>query len=224
MQVKASLFSLFGRVGRLGAISSVTESEIVGELLTRNYTTGQVTEPVTPTITRAEAIRYAVNKGLDSYGRPRNAVTLTYLPTLDFNTIVNFCTTWANWYLSGTQKAESYYMSGLGGLRGRNLRGLGEFVPGVLPGLEPAPAPGQSGWALLITFLGTAITTYGQYLLAKQQMANAGYSLNPLTSAQYSAYSQLHPYEPAPKEGTPTWVWVAGGVAAVYLLTQRKTA
>ena len=107
------------------------------------------------------------------------------------------------------------------------MRGLGilpedtTFNPSAW--IPANPQPGTSGWALLVTLLGTAITTYGQYLLAKQYMASTGYTLNPLTSGQYSAYTPLHPYEPEPK-GTPQWVWIAGGLAAVYLLTQRKTA
>ena len=233
MKVAASLFSLFGGVGRLAAVSPVTQGEIVGELLTRNYTTGEITTPVEPTITRAEAIKYAVNKGLDSYGRPRNAVTLTYLPTMDFNTIVNFCTTWANWYLSGTQKAESYYMSGLRGLRGRNMRGLGDvFTPGP-------PEPGFSGWGLLLTLLGQGVITYGNYLMYKQTMQSQGYSFPAMTPTSKEGYiqqiMQANPnltyqqamdiaYPGQKQEGTPQWVWIAGGLAAVYLLTQRKTA
>jgi len=231
MEIKTSLFSLFGRVGRLGAVSPITNAEIVGELLTRNYTTGEITTPVEATITRAEAIKYAVNKGLDSYGRPRNAVSLTYLPSLDFNTIVNFCTVWANWYLSGTQKAESYYMSGLRGLRGRNMRGLGDVFT------EGPPEPGYSGWGVLLSLIAEGVGSYADYLLKKQAMAEAGWGFPAQTTGSDAQFRQMlyarglttaqindimNPYQP--KEGTPTWVWVAGGVAAVYLLTQRKTA
>ena len=230
MKVAASLFSSFGRIG---AISPITQSEIAQELYYRNYTTGQATEPVPTTITRADAIKFAVNKGLDASGLPRQAATLTYLDVMTISNLISFCTTWANWYLDGTQTPASSVM-GLRGLRVRNMRGLGDTLT------EGPPEPGFSGWGLLLTLLGQGVITYGNYLMYKQTMQSQGYSFPAMTATSKESYvqqiMQANPnltYQQAmdiaypgqvEKEGTPTWVWVAGGVAALYLLTQRKTA
>jgi len=230
MKVAASLFSSFGRIG---AISPITQSEIAQELYYRNYTTGQATEPVPTTITRADAIKFAVNKGLDASGLPRQAATLTYLDVLTISNLISYCTTWANWYLNGTQTPASSVM-GLRGLRGGNMRGLGDTLT------EGPPEPGFSGWGLLLTLLGQGVITYGNYLMYKQTMQSQGYSFPAMTATSKESYvqqiMQANPnltYQQAmdiaypgqvEKEGTPTWVWVAGGVAALYLLTQRKTA
>jgi len=232
MKVAASLFSLFGGVGRLGAVSPITQGEIAQEISYRNYTTGQATEPVPTTITRADAIKFAVNRGLDSSGLPRKATTLTYLDVITMSNLISFCTTWANWYLAGTQTPDSSVM-GLRGLRGRNRRGLGDvFTPGP-------PEPGFSGWGLLLTLLGQGVITYGNYLMYKQTMQSQGYSFPAMTATSKESYvqqiMQANPnltyqqamdiaYPGRAKEGTPQWVWIAGGLAAVYLLTQRKTA
>jgi hypothetical protein len=122
---------------------------------------------------------------------------------------------------------------GLRGLRGRNRRGLG-----VAFTLGP-PEPGFSGWGLLLTLLGQGVITYGNYLMYKQTMQNQGYSFPAMTPTSKEGYiqqiMQANPnltyqqamdiaYPGQAKEGTPQWVWIAGGLAAVYLLTQRKTA
>ena len=243
MKVAASLFSLFGRVGRLGAISPITQGEIAQEISYRNYTTGQATEPVPTTITRADAIKYAVNKGLDSSGLARQASTLTYLDVMQMSTLISFCTTWANWYLAGTQTPASSVM-GLRGIRGRNMRGLGvlpedtTFNPDAW--IPASPQPGFSGWGLLLTLVGQGVISYGNYLLAKQAFLDRGYSMNTTASGMTQeqliqqimvnnpslSYQQARDmvYGGGAKEGTPQWVWIAGGLAAVYLLTQRKTA
>jgi len=232
MKVAASLFSLFGGVRGLGAVTPITQGEIAQEISYRNYTTGQATEPVPTTITRADAIKFAVNKGLDSSGLPRRAPTLTYIDVMQMSTLISFCTTWANWYLEGTQTPASSVM-GLRGLRGRNMRGLGEvFTPGP-------PELGFSGWGLLLTLLGQGVITYGNYLMYKQTMQQQGYSFPAMTPTSKEGYvqqiMQANPnltyqqamdiaYPGQKQEGTPQWVWIAGGLAAVYLLTQRKTA
>lgn len=232
MKVAASLFSLFGR---LGAVTPIDSGEIALELVNRGYYGGvaQVTPPVT-TITRSEAIKYAVNKGLDSKGLARTASKITYIDVVEYSTLISFCTTWANWYLQGTQTPASSVMGlrGLRGLRGRGLRGLGDtFTEG--------PEPGFSGWGLLLTLLGQGVITYGNYLMYKQTMQSQGYTfpaMSPTTKESYVqqimranpnlTYQQAMDiaYPGQVKEGTPIWVWVAGGVAALYLLMQRKTA
>ena len=241
MKVAASLFSLFGRVGRLGAVSPITQGEIAQEISYRNYTTGQATEPVPTTITRADAIKYAVNKGLDSSGLPRKATTLTYIDVMQMSTLISFCTTWANWYLEGTQTPASSVM-GLRGLRGRNMRGLGGYVEDTAfnpdAWIPVNTEPGFSGWGLLLTLIGQGVIKYGDYLLAKQAFLDRGYNMNTASSglsqdqliqalmAKGMSYAEARNivYGGGVKEGTPTWVWIAGGLAAVYLLTQRKTA
>jgi hypothetical protein len=232
MKIAASLFSLFGGIRRLGAVTPITQGEIAQEIGSRNYIGG--TEDVVPptTITRSNAIIYAVNRALDSAGLPRRASTLTYIEIVTFSNIIVNATTWANWYLTGTQTPGSNVM-GLRGLRGRNMRGLGDvFTPGP-------PEPGFSGWGLLLTLLGQGVITYGNYLMYKQTMQQQGYSFPAMTPTSKEGYiqqiMQANPnltyqqamdiaYPGQKQEGTPTWVWVAGGVAAVYLLTQRKTA
>ena len=237
MKVAASLFSLFGRVGRLGAVSPITQGEIAQEISYRNYTTGQATEPVPTTITRADAIKYAVNKGLDSSGLPRKATTLTYIDVMQMSTLISFCTTWANWYLEGTQTPVSSVM-GLRGLN-RNMRGLGAIPIYSWEGsIPPPPEPGWNGWGLLLDLVGQGLIKYGDYLLARQAFLDRGYNMNTASSglsqdqliqalmAKGMSYAEARNivYGGGVKEGTPTWVWIAGGLAAVYLLTQRKTA
>ena len=245
MKVAASLFSLFGgvrRVGRIGAISPITQSEIAQELYYRNYTTGQAAEPVPTTITRADAIKFAVNKGLDASGLPRQAATLTYLDVLTISNLISYCTTWANWYLDGTQTPVSNVM-GLRGLN-RNMRGFGTYIEDTTfdpdAWIPVNKEPGFSGWGLLLTLIGQGVIKYGDYLLAKQAFLDRGYDMNTASSGMTQeqliqqimiknptlTYSQARNmvYGGGVKEGTPQWVWIAGGLAAVYLLTQRKTA
>jgi hypothetical protein len=96
----------------------------------------------------------------------------------------------------------------------------------------------------LLTLVGQGVVTYGNYLLAKQAFEAKGYSVNPAGSglSQEQLVQNLMMANPALSyqqarnivygsqggsgltSGTPQWVWIAGGVAAVYLLTQRKTA
>lgn len=232
MEIKTSLFSLFGGTRRLGAVTPITQGEIAQEIAYRNYTTGQATDPVPITTTRADAIKYAVNKGLDSSGLPRKATTLTYLDVMTMSNLISFCTAYANYYLEGTRIPDSSVM-GLRGLRGRNMWFLGEvFTTGP-------PEPGFSGWGLLLTLLGQGVITYGNYLMYKQTMQQQGYSFPAMTPTSKEDYIQqimkVNPnltyqqamdiaYPGQKQEGTPQWVWIAGGLAAVYLLTQRKTA
>ena len=243
MEIKTSLFSLFGKVGRLGATSPITQGEIAQEISYRNYTTGEATEPVPVTITRVDAIKFAVNKGLDAWNLPRKATALTYLSVVTISELISYCTIWANWYLAGTQTPASSVM-GLRGIRGRNMRGLGvlpedtTFNPDAW--IPASPQPGFSGWGLLLTLVGQGVISYGNYLLAKQAFLDRGYSMNTTASGMTQeqliqqimvnnpslSYQQARDmvYGGGAKEGTPQWVWIAGGVAAVYLLTQRKTA
>ena len=164
---------------------------------------------------------------------PRKATALTYLDVITMSNLISFCTTWANWYLAGTQTPDSSVMGlrGLRGLRGRNRRGLGDVFT------EGPPEPGYSGWGVLLSLIAEGVGSYADYLLKKQAMAEAGWGFPAQTTGSDAQFRQMlyarglttaqindimNPYQP--KEGTPTWVWVAGGVAAVYLLTQRKTA
>lgn len=222
---------------RLSAVTPISESEIAQELYYRNYSTGQVTTPPPVTISRADAIKAGVNKALDSRGMARKASSMTYIDVIVYSNIIAEAKSWANAYLDGSQTPSSSLLSGIGGLgmrkvlRGvwdmKGLRGLNQVYDPNAPGYDPSqivqpPAQqGVSGWWILASLVGTAIQSYAQYQMTKNYMQSAGYAFP--SQGYYTYQQQLAPYEPPPKETTPVWVWGALGVAALYVLTQRKT-
>lgn len=215
----------------LSAVTPISESEIAQQLYSQNYSTGTVSPPPV-TITRADAIRAGVNKALDNRGMARKPSQMTYLDVIVYSNLVAEAKSWANAYLDGSQTPSSSLLSGIGGfgmrkvLRGvwgmkglSNVSNLGaEYEPSLV---VPTPTQqGISGWWILASLIGTAVTSYAQYQMTKNYMASQGYSFP--ASGYYSYQQQLAPYEPPPKETTPVWVWGALGVAALYVLTQKR--
>jgi len=228
------------KVVSLGQVNPISESEIAMELYNRNYTTGSVSQQPTTTPTRQECITAAVNKGLDYYGYPRKASTLTYIDVITYSNLIAYCKEWANKYLTGQATISASVISGLGGNMARRVKlglsGLGQTTTLAVT-IPPAPQAGFSGWGLLLTLVGQGLITYGNYLMYKQMMTQQGYSFPPLQPGVYEYYGQqLHSIDPKltqqqideilrpyqPKQETPTWVWVAGGVMVLYLLMQRQ--
>lgn len=234
----------------LAAVTPISESEIATELYSRNYTTGQAPPPAT--ISRADAIKYGVNKALDTYGYARKATSLTYIEVVTYSNIVAYAKTWANYYLEGTQTPASNVMglrSVKGGLWGLNNNEafyrfgkarLGRSRLGRLgqTAIPPPTQPGISGWGILLTLVGQGLITYGNYLTYKNTMVQQGYTFPQVTGSTYDYYKQqlyqinpnltqqqidqiLSPYGKQQSE-TPTWVWVALGLGAVYVMTQRR--
>lgn len=228
----------------VGLVSPISESEIAQELVYRNYTTGQA--PVAPpvSISRSDAIKAGVNRALDARGMARKASTVTYLDVMTISYIIQDAKNYANAYLDGSQTPSANLLSGIRGFGmkivrkfpGFILRGIGQTT---LPPVQPPPQPGFNGWALLLTLIGSGLQTYGNYLLLKNQMVGQGYSFPAMTGSSYEQNRQLlyqinpnltqaqideilRPYQP--QSETPTWVWFALGIGAVYVLTQRKTA
>lgn len=227
----------------LANATSISQGEIAQEISNRNYTTGEAPTAPSPTaISRSDAIKAAVNRGLDAAGLARRAPSLTYLDVMRMSNLISYCTTWANWYLQGTQTPSSSLLSGLRGsimrLNVRGSNGLGLMYP---PTTVPPPAqPGVSGWWMLLSLLGQGLITYAQYEMTKGYMTSQGYSFPQTTGGTYQTYRQellrinpnlteaeisriLAPYAPAkPESQVPTWVWIGAGLGVVYMLTQKK--
>ena len=228
----------------LAEVTPISQMEIAQEIYNRNYTTGESpTTPPATTISRSDAIKAAVNKGLDQQGLARRASSLTYLDVTRISNLISYCTTWANYYLQGSQTPSSNLLSGLRGSKMRlNVRGLRGLGSSEYPQFNvPAPAQqGVSGWWMLLSLLGQGLITYAQYEMTKGYMSSQGYSFPATTGGTYETYRQellrinpsltqaeinkiLAPYVPAQqKSEVPTWVWIGAGLGVVYMLTQKR--
>lgn len=234
------------RLAMLAEVTLINEGEIAQELAGRNYRGGDApaTTPIT-TISRADAIKAAVNKILDQQGLARRASSLTYLEILRYSIIIADAKTWANYYLQGSQTPSSNLLSGLRGSKMNvNVSRFKGFSSPVYPiGLPAVPPPAQqgvSGWWMLLSLLGQGLITYAQYEMTKGYMTSQGYSFPATSGGTYETYRQellrmnpnlseaeirniLSPYLPA-KSGSdvPTWVWIGAGLGALYILTQKR--
>lgn len=228
----------------LAEVTPISQMEIAQEISYRNYTTGQApTTPPATTISRSDAIKAAVNKGLDEQGLARRASSLTYLDVTKISNLISYCTTWANYYLQGSQTPSSNLLSGLRGskmrLSVRGLRGLGSPIYPQI-NVPPPAQQGVSGWWMLLSLLGQGLITYAQYEMTKGYMSAQGYSFPATTGGTYETYRQellrinpslsdaeirqiLSPYLPAQSQSqVPTWVWIGAGLGALYLITQKR--
>jgi len=147
--------------------ATVTQNDIIQELNNRGYklqVVHEVHEPVHVfALSRAQAIMIAVDEGIEQANLPR-AYTHPYtcpsgtceVAANVWNALIPWCVDIANGLLQGRYAMPAWFkeMMGLHGLAG--TYGLGGFSDWLQ----------ENSW--VVTAIGAALATYGQYLTAKE--------------------------------------------------------
>lgn len=161
-----------------GATSPVTNNDVINELSHRGYKVAVVHEPVhhapaaAPTLTKSMAISVAIDVALISMGIPRTNTHPYRCPAsggcgitqAQWDSLVSWCVTVSNGYLSGRYRLPSWASSALhagtlSGVAGSSgLSGMGSL--GALSDWIQ-----DNSW--LVKSVGDIVTNFGEHLTAK---------------------------------------------------------